>query len=296
MKLPNNLFRSCAVISLVFASCQTEEKFEDEIQQETELQITLLEEQSAFDSSLPRETVTLYGTEIEMIALGNGDFALGDMIFNQDYLDQSNATLGKGVIDRRAGKWPNKTILYRYSNNMPQATKDKVNYAANYITNNTELTVRKWNSNDSAGYVWVGYVEDRGCSAQVGYLNQKFPGQRMNIAPGCSNGSTIHEFLHAAGVIHEQNHHNRDQYVEVLYQNIRDDVEFNYTKLSDANGYEISDVLDLNSIMMYGSYFWQTDAAKQNGWRTMRTVNGGTITPNRSYMTQKDINVINGWY
>ncbi len=281
---------------LVFvASCELEEsapEAEKEAAISDELRLTLEAEQATYQG-FPRVFKTLYGTRVEVVDFGDGNYALGDMILSKENFESELA--GKGVWDRRKIKWPNKTILYRYSNNMPQATKNKVDNAANYITNNTDLNVRKWN-NDNEGYVWVGYSESKGCSAEVGYKNKKFPGQKMNISLNCSQGTAIHEFLHVAGIIHEQNHWNRDAYVDVLFNNILTNKKSNYFKVSDADGYEISDVLDTNSIMMYGSNFFRTQEAKDNGWRSMRRVDGSTIIPNRSYMTTKDINIINAVY
>ncbi|WP_378176885.1 M12 family metallopeptidase [Aquimarina sp. SS2-1] len=292
------LFSVCPVLLFFLVSCESdiqEQTIENEVEISQELKLTLEAEQIEFQGT--KVSKILFGTEVKVISLGDGNYALGDMILTEENFDAKDGSdIGKGVWDRRVNKWPNRTILYRYSNNMPQATKDKVIYAANYITDNTDLTVRRWNSNDSAGYVWVGYSESSGCSAQLGYKNQKFPGQRMNLASGCSRGSAIHEFLHVAGIIHEQNHWNRDAYVQVLFSNILDDKEFNYFKVSDANGWEISDVLDTNSIMMYGSYFFRTQQAIDNGWRSMRRVDGSTIVPNRSYMTTNDIRIINAVY
>lgn len=284
--------------SFVLFSCELEEPeqvVEAGVDISNDLQLTLQAEQVVYEG-FPRVSKVFFGSEMEVVDLGEGNYALGDILLTEKHFAQDAGGDTKGVWDRRKTKWPNSTILYRYSSNMPQQTKNKVNIAAAQISNRTNLTVRKWNSNDSEGYVWVGYDESKGCSAQLGYLNKKFPGQRMNIATSCSKGSVIHEFLHVAGIIHEQNHWNRDAYVEILFNNILDDKEFNYTKVSDADGLEISDVVDINSIMMYGSYFWRTQQAIDNGWRSMRKVDGSTIVPNRNYMTTNDIRVVNRIY
>lgn len=286
---------------LALDSCESDKIEEQTAENEAviidaELKATLEAEQLEFQG--PVVSKQLFGTEIKVVSLEDGNYALGDMILSEENFDSDhdNNRQAKGVWDRRVTKWPNKTILYRYSAKMPKDTKDKVIYAANYITNNTDLTVREWKSSDDEGYVWIWYDDDKGCSAQLGYKNEKFPGQRMNLASGCSKGTAIHEFLHVAGIIHEQNHWNRDKYVDVLYSNILDSKESNYFKVSDSDGWEISDVLDTNSIMMYGSYFFRTEKAIKNKWRSMRKVDGTTIVPNRSYMTSKDKKIINAVY
>lgn len=278
-------------------------------------QITLLPENGVNDNtisealriSLEEEQVTykgekvlknLFGMEVMVARLSDSTYALGDMIFSESNFNatKKKKTANKGVLDRRVNRWPNNTILYKYDNAMPQITKNHVDFAATYITNNTNLTVRKWNSSDTGGFITVNYDDDNGCSAQVGYLNNNTSGQEMNLTVRCTQGAAIHEFLHAAGVVHEQTHWNRDSYITVMINNIRPDARHLYNKLPDADGWEYSHSVDTESIMMYGSYYNLTDAAKANGWRSMKRIDGTTIVPQRTIMTAGDIGVINGNY
>ncbi|KAJ8878832.1 hypothetical protein PR048_019420 [Dryococelus australis] len=68
-------------------------------------------------------------------------------------------------------------------------------------------------------YVYVsGYSS--GCWSYVGRLNG---GQMLNLQiPGCfRHGTIVHEFLHALGFYHQQSTHNRDDYVTIVWENIR---------------------------------------------------------------------------
>lgn len=48
--------------------------------------------------------------------------------------------------------------------------------------------------------------------------------QEVNLQnPGCvsKKGTVLHELLHAVGFMHEQSRHERDDYVDVRYNNIK---------------------------------------------------------------------------
>lgn len=46
-------------------------------------------------------------------------------------------------------------------------------------------------------------------------------GQELSLGSGCDNvGTAIHEIMHALGFWHEQSRPDRNQYVEVLWENI----------------------------------------------------------------------------
>ena len=267
-----------------------------------DLQQTLKAEQVTYPNVNKHVKKSLFGKELEMLALTDGTFAMGDMVFTDEYLNATNKAANKTVFDRRVRSWPSSTLIYWHASNLPQFMKNRIANAAREISNKTDLNVRFYRDGDPH-YVHIRYAEDNGCSAQVGYLrdsSRSISSQRMTLGKNCSQGTVMHEFLHSAGIHHEQNHWNRDRYIQVWFQSIIDDKEFNYTKISDADGGEYRDVVDRNSIMMYGSLFWQTPQAKANNWMTMawKEPNGGfsQIIPNRSALSSGDIAALNWWY
>jgi len=78
--------------------------------------------------------------------------------------------------------------------------------------------------------------------------------QPMNLHGGCSNGTIKHELLHALGFIHEHERMDRDKYVDIKWENIEDDKEYNFDKVPlgkvDTHGQEY----DYASIMHYPKY------------------------------------------
>ncbi|MFC5048358.1 M12 family metallopeptidase [Aquimarina hainanensis] len=295
MKNSKKLLRITFLLSLILFSCESdieEGLLETGITSVNELEATLAAEQLGFEG--PEVSKVLFGTKIKVVSLGEGNYALGDMILSEDDFDHGDKQ-NKGVWYKDK-KWPDNIIRYRHSSKMPKKTQEKIKSAAKHITDKTNLTIRKWDKtkDKDIGYVWISYKS--GCSAQVGYQAKKFPGQKMNISTSCSLGSTIHEFLHAAGVLHEQAHWNRDDYITVNWDNIIKNRQHNFKKYKKEELTTHSDAMDLNSIMMYGSTYFRTDKAKKEGKWSIETIDGKEIIPNRSYMTANDIDVINKVY
>ena len=63
----------------------------------------------------------------------------------------------------------------------------------------------------------------------------------------------VHEFIHAIGFTHEQNRPDREDYVEVIYENIIDSAEFAYKKKENDWIYDTR--YDWKSVMHYSNQF-----------------------------------------
>jgi len=91
---------------------------------------------------------------------------------------------------------------------------------------------------------------NQGCWSYVGMLSSK--SQQLNLqSPGCDSvGTTMHELGHALGMGHEQSRPDRDQYVTINWDNIKNGVENNF---DIAQNGDTSRPYDILSLMHYGS-------------------------------------------
>lgn len=84
----------------------------------------------------------------------------------------------------------------------------------------------------------INQGENSGCWSYVGMRGGR---QQLNLQSfepelGCFRLYTIvHEFLHALGFYHMQSNYVRDDYVEIIWENIQSGTENNFNKMSEAS-------------------------------------------------------------
>ncbi len=135
---------------------------------------------------------------------------------------------------------------------------------------------------------WMSFQADgTGCYSFVGMV--KTGAQEVNVDANCGFGAAVHEIGHALGLFHEQSRSDRDSFVNIDFSNITGGFASNYDIASGA-----SDLgqYDIGSIMHYGSFFFAADSSRP----VMTTKSGGIITPNRTALTQCDVNGVNSMY
>ncbi|KAJ8972151.1 hypothetical protein NQ314_000377 [Rhamnusium bicolor] len=107
---------------------------------------------------------------------------------------------------------------------------------------------------------YISIVNGRtGCWSSVGRIKGK---QEINLqSPSCTTkvGTALHELMHAAGFLHEQNRYERDDYVTIAWQNIKRGHENNFDKADKdmAQGFGVS--YDFRSVMHYSSTAFSTN-------------------------------------
>jgi hypothetical protein len=185
-------------------------------------------------------------------------------------------------------KWPNQNIPYyiadQYSSEERRVIEDAINSWNNRVHC---LKLRPYNGEKDYVYVYNG----NGCWSYLGNIRN---GQYLSLQRnGCVHkGIVLHEFQHAAGFAHEQNRWDRDNHVDILWDNIPDNWKSQYEK-TNPNDYGIQRNYDYYSIMHYPMKAPGTDRdafrIKANGIDTNRIGRGNDFTTT-------DINKINDLY
>jgi astacin len=224
------------------------------------------------------------------IAIMQDDIVLGPLEKLQETAQDRGLVL-QDLDDR----WPNGKIAFEIDGDFSPAYRDIILTAIDYINGSTNLLLYPRGSNDT---YWISYEPSDVCESKIGL--QDFFGQTISLQDytinngnGCKFPQIIHETAHAAGLWHEQCRADRDQFVDINWQNIQSDKKHNFEKSIDDNQ-EIGGY-DFNSRMHYLPYAF---AINPNIPTITRKPGMGTPTDlgNTIDYSQGDVNAINWLY
>ncbi|CAB4060704.1 unnamed protein product [Lepeophtheirus salmonis] len=118
--------------------------------------------------------------------------------------------------------WPRKKVPYKISSGFTSSEKKVIYDAINHIQSNSCVRFRrkKWYNFRYVKFVTGGST----CYATgIGYSPFRRKTKIRLAKPGCINiGIVAHEILHVLGFEHEQNRPDRDRYVKIQWNNIKD--------------------------------------------------------------------------
>ncbi|XP_017047085.1 hatching enzyme 1.2 isoform X2 [Drosophila ficusphila] len=153
--------------------------------------------------------------------------------------------------------------------------------------------VRFINRTDEKDYILITN-NVTGCSSKAG---RRGGHQLLNLqSKKCLSaiGIPIHELMHALGFYHEQSRPDRDEYIEVLFENIKPEMEYNFDKQDAKNVSGFGVPYDYDSVMHYAY-----NAFSKNGEPTLRardkTVDTIRLGQNRGF-SKGDLTKINTMY
>jgi hypothetical protein len=118
--------------------------------------------------------------------------------------------------------------------------------------------------------------------------------QDIKLRANADSGVIVHEMGHAIGAWHEQSRMDRDEFVRVLWENIRDDAKHNFDKHNDGVTVTAYDFL---SVMHYSrGTFGKTNPATGASLDTLESlVSGQAITPG-DVLSARDVQGVNETY
>ena len=139
-----------------------------------------------------------------------------NLAFNED-----NIQMGVGLPTDSSFLWTNGIVPYTIAADVPDA--NRIDDAIQHIESNTAIRfIRRTQSNASRypNYIEIISNGDEGWSSS--WIGMRGGKQLVRLSDLHAWPILVHEFLHALGVYHEQSRSDRDEYVQIRWNNIPD--------------------------------------------------------------------------
>ncbi|XP_033494395.2 meprin A subunit beta-like isoform X1 [Epinephelus lanceolatus] len=142
-------------------------------------------------------------------------------------------------------RWPT-TVPYYLEDSLEMNAKGVILKAFDQYRLKTCLDFTPWKTEKN----YISVYKGSGCSSHVG--NQRVGKQQLSIGKNCDTlGIVEHEFLHALGFWHEQSRADRDDYITIMWGNIKSGEEHNFIKYNDTVSSALGVPYDYGSVMHY---------------------------------------------
>ena len=178
------------------------------------------------------------------------------MILDDDQMKYlfSSENLTRLALDQPFAKWPNATVIYSIDKKLDDKAKEIFMKAIDYIKNVSCVRFEEKNKK-SKNFILV--KKGNACSSKVGYRQN---GAQPLIINGdlCSFGSVVHELPHSLSFLHMHTAKDRDEHIEIKWNNIRDDAKINFKSFS-AHVTMLGTDYDYNSLMHYSRIAFAKD-------------------------------------
>ncbi|XP_050665360.1 seminal metalloprotease 1-like isoform X4 [Leptidea sinapis] len=288
--------RLCRVIFICFCAVKCSAMLQSEIEDFT----NFLKQTSQLDQNLksgPEADFDEDEPASEHAWEESGKFE-GDLILNdrQRRMILTNVVEGlarNGLTDSTK-RWPNNEVIYfiqkeHFTQDQVQAIQDGIDDLARASC----VKFTPYRKGDKDAVVIQG--SRRGCFSQVGYqggyqvLNLS---GRHPVGRGCfRHGTVVHEMLHTLGFYHMQSSPDRDDYIDVMWENIIKAARHNFRKY---NSFAVSDFgvgYDYESVLHYSR-----KAFSVNGQDTLVPKKSGAGIGQRIGLSEKDVMKLNKMY
>ena len=209
--------------------------------------------------------------------------AYGDTILGKPTSDFS----GKhGITEMAAPRyWDGGVVPYLIKKDVP--SPERIQEAINFFNKNTNVRFVPYEDQPDA------VVFSRGEKHCVSYLGRTGGIQPIYLADDCGPTEIMHELMHAIGFVHEQSRLDRDQYIDVLWNNIEEPFQSQFAMVPEPLMQSYFDSpFDQHSIMMYEPHIFSI----RDDLETMKLKSGDSIGMPSRKLTASDIKRVNRLY
>lgn len=235
----------------------------------------------------------------------NKDLQFGDIAdfpaFPEDHdFHSASDTEKRGIVKESSRRWKSKTIPVVFDPSIGSGSKKQaIEKAFEEFKKRTCIRFVPAKSDE----YYIKFINGDGCYSSLGNIQSKNrASQDVSIADGCTlQGIIDHELMHALGFFHEQARPDRDNYVRINWENIKDGKasQFKKQRKSAMNTFGMG--YDYDGVMHYGEYDFSKKRWGAGKLKTIEVIGGkgeewlktGAKVGQRKGMSQDDVNAIN---
>jgi hypothetical protein len=192
--------------------------------------------------------------------------------------DESLGVVIRGVQYR----WPDRTIPYLIEAGLPKP--ERVHKAIAHWHEHTQIKLRPREASDDD---YVVFVPGGGCASAVGRQGAR---QEIILSPACTVGNVSHEIGHTVGLWHEQSRSDRDEHIDIVWQNIHPSYRHNFEQHIE-DGVDIVEY-DYGSIMHYPETAFAIDTSQP----TIKPRDANAKIGQRDALSERDIRTVAAMY
>lgn len=193
---------------------------------------------------------------VQGLAIYEGDILLGAVDANGLLKNRFRA---RGVGKRDAfNRWPDGIVVYETPEDSSEIQQENIAKAMQHWVDNTKISFVERTPENADQYPhFIRFLDTQSCASHVGMIGDN--AQPIYLSDACSVGSVIHEIGHAIGLFHEHTRPDRDNFVQIDWDEIVNGKDINFN-LQTAN-VDTYSPYDYGSIMHYGENFFSKSGA-----------------------------------
>ncbi|XP_004519842.1 zinc metalloproteinase nas-4-like [Ceratitis capitata] len=147
-----------------------------------------------------------------------------------------------------SARWPGAVVPYEIDGRFKEKELAVIKKAFKEYHTKTCIRFKPRSSEDD--YIVIT-SDNTGCWSSLGRLGGRQVVNLQSTLCFRNYGTTMHELMHALGFMHEQNRSERDSYIRVLSQNVKNGAMVNFQKGSALEQYAFGIPYDYASVMHY---------------------------------------------
>ncbi|XP_065682607.1 zinc metalloproteinase nas-4 isoform X1 [Hydra vulgaris] len=218
-----------------------------------------------------------------------GDIVMDNVLRSAILATNTKKSVISSSMENGPNRWPNAVIPYDFDSTLLPTIKEGILYAIAELDKFTCVRFVPRNLEYDNDFVRFTSTKE-GCSSSVGRQGGM---QYVQLGNGCQRiGTVLHEMMHAIGFIHEQSRSDRNNYVDVKFDNIITSLIGNFYMYSFGNINNLNVPYNYWSVMHYSN-----DAFSKNGKDTLvAKVDQGLKFGQRTQLSHLDVQQINRLY